>query len=901
MTGPVPNQPPTSTFSKIMLVGEAPGADEVRAGRPFVGYSGQHLTKLLNMAGAPPRESMFLGNVSMWRPTSNSNDIHHLAWNGEEIQEGLRALKEDVATLNPNIIVLFGNTALKAAKDPSRVHPLVGKAFSHSVSDWRGSLFMPEADSPFYGHKCIATYHPAYALRDYSVNPLIIFDLKRAVAEAGDPALLIKPREILVCRTLHEVLNCTEMLKRTKGRTSLDIEGGLSTMSCISFTFSPHSGFVIPFYDKAGHYLWSKEDGPKVWRALASVLEDPSIPKALQAGLYDRFVLTYGYGIRVHGVTDDTMLSGWEVYSQLEKGLAVQTSIYTRQPFYKTDRHSDNDETFFRYNCMDSLVTEEIAQAHEGMLTGERKAHYKFNVACQEPMLYMELRGTRYDTAGAEARRNLLLHKVHEAQARLNRLTGYRFPWQNTNHILDHCRTLMGYKKAVINDWESLRVNCLKPYVDTVPRLITLLHTPSPTLATLGEIEDLCEVSLNVSSPQFRTYLYETLKLPVQWSTPKDRREEPRPTADYEALLKLAKVCVTEAVPEPAPTVIRLAIEIRALSTRAGMLAISADNDGRIRCGYNIVGSYTGRTTSYKSPTGSGYNLQTIPNYTSTVDAPGGVLGDRDLFIADPDHWFFQCDLKGADGWTVAAYAAMLGDPTMLDDYRAGLKPANILCLMLRGVEVPKDRTHLKVACKAVKKDDWDYFACKRVQHGCSYLEGGLTVSRNILKDSEGKLFMTQKECNELKELFFRRYPGIRRWHDWVGSKLRGMGGIPYLTAASGQRCYFFDRPDETLTKAVAFEPQANTSFATNLALLNMWRDRDNQLSSVDGIKLRVEPLHQIHDALTGQFKKVDTDWATSKIRGWFNNPMNIAGQQIVIPFDGGFGESWGNLNEGTI
>src|SRR5205814_4589608 len=98
-------------------------------------------------------------------------------------------------------------------------------------------------------------------------------------------------------------------------------------------------------------------------------------------------------------------------------------------------------------------------------------------------------------------------------------------------------------------------------------------------------------------------------------------------------------------------------INIRSLATRQRMLSVGADEDGRIRCGYNIVGSDTGRITCYESPTGSGYNLQTIPKY------------DRDLFMADDDHWMFQCDLSGADGWSVAAYCAMLSDRSMLDDY----------------------------------------------------------------------------------------------------------------------------------------------------------------------------------------------------------------------------------------
>jgi hypothetical protein len=394
------------------------------------------------------------------------------------------------------------------------------------------------------------------------------------------------------------------------------------------------------------------------------------------------------------------------------------------------------------------------------------------------------------------------------------------------------------------------------------------------------------------------------------------RGEEPHPTADYEAMLKLNREIQKDPERYPASytEIIRLAMDIRSLQTRQQMLSISADQDGRIRCGYNLVGSNTGRVTCYESPTGSGYNLQTIPKYTDPKDAPGGILGDRDLFLCDPEHWFFQCDLAGADGWTVAAYSAMLGDDTLLEDYRYGLKPARNLALILRGLATEStDRATLKELGKKVSGDDWDYFAGKRVQHGCSYLEGALTVSRNILKDSEGKLYMSVPECEKLKKAFFSRYRGILAWHEWVGRRLKER---PVLTAASGQVRQFFGRPDEIITKAVAFEPQANTTYATNLAMFRLWTDpenriitngkRNNNIQHDTGqemvrnnqVALRIEPLHQVHDALCGQFKKTDTAWAVSKVKSYFNNPLEIAGQKITIPFDGSYGKNWGMTHD---
>lgn len=902
----VPNRFPTIPAThRIAIVGEAPGKDEALQGQPFVGASGRFLAAILAKAGVV-RDSCFLGNICQHQP--NNNDISTFSWNGDEIQHGLLCLKNDIEKFNPNIVVLLGNVALKAAKDCGNPHALKPKAYRFKNSNLRGTLFRClDESSPLLNRKCLSTYHPAYVLRDYASLPLLMFDIKRGVKEGYDAKLDLPQRSFFLPSLATEVIHNLTEYRVSKLKTAIDIEGWWNAMSCISFSNNPLTGFVIPFTHKDGSYIWSQSDGLLIWRALATFLEDPTIPKVFQNGLYDRFVLQYGHRIRVQGTTDDTMLSGWEVYCELEKGLAVQTSIWTREPFYKGERKSLDDDTFYTYCIKDSQVTLEISNEQAKVLSGTSLTHYQLNVSLQNPLLYMELRGMAYDSTKALERRQLLQHKLYVAQAKLNHLTQHSFFPSTT--ILTKARSVMCY----VRNPEQPK----KDYVEAYARIQTLLAQEYPSLATMGEVDDLLETSLNVGSKSFQGYLYEVLKLPVQYN--ENETGVKVPTADYEALLRLSAHVFSEP-DSKAAHVLRLAIEIRALQTRQGMLSINSDSDGRIRCGYNIVGSETGRITCYTSPTGSGYNLQTIPNYTNSGDAPGGVLGDRDLFPSDSDHWFFQCDLKGADGWTVAAYAAMLGDRTMLDDYLFGLKPANILCLMLRGVKGDfSNRDWLKAESKKVNKDSWDYFACKRVQHGAAYMEGGLTISRNILKDSEGKLTMTQKECNDFKKLFFARYPGIRLWHDWITRRLSSTNGIPTFIAASGQVRKFFGRPDEIATKVVAHEPQANTTYATNLAMYRLWTDPENRESSLhrelndtrrennggssqdSRISLRIEPLHQVHDALVGQFKKTDTPWAINKIQQWFDNPLQIAGQRIIIPFDGAYGTSWGDLKEGTI
>jgi len=93
--------------SKIMLIGEAPGADEDRLGKPFVGKAGQLLDKMLKAIGLD-REQVYIANVVPWRPPNNRQPTT------EEILQCLPFIQKHIEIIKPSIIVLLGGTAAKA-------------------------------------------------------------------------------------------------------------------------------------------------------------------------------------------------------------------------------------------------------------------------------------------------------------------------------------------------------------------------------------------------------------------------------------------------------------------------------------------------------------------------------------------------------------------------------------------------------------------------------------------------------------------------------------------------------------------------------------------------------------------------------------------------------------------
>jgi DNA polymerase I-like protein with 3'-5' exonuclease and polymerase domains len=548
------------------------------------------------------------------------------------------------------------------------------------------------------------------------------------------------------------------------------------------------------------------------------------VPKVLQNSLYDNFILSYGFGILIRNVAEDTMLKGWEIYSELPKGLGTQASIWTREPYYKFERKSDDSDILYRYCAKDSAVTLEICQNQDSVLEGSGLTHYRKNVEMLNPLLYMELRGIKYDQENVTKKLAETHEEIQKVGETVNQIAGTE---------------LRGTKGSL-----------------SAKRLAAALYDK------LGYPK------------QYKKFAYGTLQKTAGVK---------KLTTDIEALLTLRKRQSNDRFLDGI-------LKHRHLEGLIETLSIKCDPDGRVRCGYNVVGTETGRLTCYTSPTGAGANLQTITKKL------------RNNYVADDGYEMFQCDLAGADGWTVAAHCARLGDPTMLEDLQGGVKIAKVIVLLYQlGVDINKlDRDSLANAIRAVDSDGWEYFACKRVQHATNYLVGVPTLCAQVMKDSfkwSGEpIYLEHAQGRAFQDLYKSRYRGLELYHSWAHSKLLADG---LLTSASGHTRVFFGRRfgtgiHETIKEFLADEPQQNTTWATNLAMLNLWNDPENRRANGS---LIIEPLHQVHDALVGQWPVAQRDWARNKVKGYFNNVLKIAGIDITIPFEGRYGRSWGELN----
>ena len=306
-----------------------------------MGYSGRLLWAEAAKVGIL-RDACFVGNVCQIRPPGNK--IEAFNWKGEEIQNGLKQLHTDLVQFKPNLCLLLGNTPLRAFTGES------------GIINWRGSLFDGFLNGVRY--KCLATLHPAGILREYSGKPLLAFDLRRAKQEGASAELDLPNRLLITGLSADEICMKLAYIRVNKTTVSIDIEGYVDGMSCISIATHPRESFIIPFTNR-----WTENEEMDIMMSLSRMLSDPTVPKILQNSLYDTFVLQYGYNIPVRGVVDDTMLMHWELFCEMKKSLAFQASIYTREPYWKEERDDEDQITRWRYCCKDSAVTYEIRDA----------------------------------------------------------------------------------------------------------------------------------------------------------------------------------------------------------------------------------------------------------------------------------------------------------------------------------------------------------------------------------------------------------------------------------------------------------------------------------------------------------------------------------------------------------
>jgi uracil-DNA glycosylase family 4 len=755
--------------AKIVMIGEALGAEEERLGRPFVGSSGELLTNIMHSVGIS-RDSVYVTNVVKERPIGNNIehfikfDTHKGPLTTPLYNEYEKLLYEELSHTNANVYVAIGNVALWALCRLDKITKRRGSILKGSEINYR---------------KVIPIIHPASALRNYISTHFIRFDLKRIAEESAFPEVRLPGRALQIgpgfLDSLAYIESCIEC-----ERIGFDIEVVNEEVSCISIAKTPYDCMSIPFYAD-GKDWFTVDQEAVIWREIASILENTEIEKVGHNVTFDSTFLFIKYGIRSSNLRD-TMVSSSICYPDFPKGLDFVTSICTKEPYYKDDgkkwfKIGGRIEDFWIYNAKDSAVCiESLSVLEQEVQRQKNEAALQRQLSIIPSLVYMQARGIQADKAGMDKAGRESDEKIVKLQEELNKLCGYPINPNSTKQLQDYFYIRKG----------------VKPYVSR----------------STGNI-----------------------------------------SVDAVALKRLSKRGFAEA---------KIILEMRHLiKICSTYLEMELDDDNRIRCSFNPVGTENGRLSSSKTIFGKGGNMQNLP--------PEMLR----FLIADPGCFLYNIDLSQAEN-RIVAYCAP--EPNMIRAFESG-------------IDIHRQTAGLILNKKVEDISDED---------GSSTIGGGLFSERFWGKKSNHSLnydlgyrafaLVCEIPDNEAKfivERYHSVYPGVRQYHAWIRAQL---GKDRTIENCLGRKRLFTNRwSDELFKEAYAFIPQSTVADIINERGLAYVMDNP----AFQGVEL----LNQVHDSLVVQisYEKIPVQRHATAIRLLIDNlerAISFRGQTFSIPAD---------------
>ena len=532
--------------AKIVLLGEAPGETEEREGKPFCGPAGNVLDQLLIDNGLK-REDFWIDNVMHVRPPAN--DFAHFYKDKQrneptqELLDGYARLTDTIKSIDPDLIICLGAEPLRFATG------------CRGIEKYRG---FPLKYAPT-GANVLATYHPAYLLRQWGGYPTSKMDIGRAadLHRRHGRSNPVPAHTLNYQPSFGQCMTYLDGAMISKAPLAFDIETAQGMIDCIGFSNTEGHALTVPFAQDGGDgSYWSEMQEQLLWEKIKQVLEDDAVPKVGQNISYEMFYLKQTRGIEVRNILLDTMIAFNLMYPGQAKSLDYLATVYTWLPFWgEAPKVLGPDR--WRYNSMDCLVTQAITAPILADLevTGHTEFYYKLPHRLLGPLHKISARGILIDSKW----RN---HERHIYRKRLERLK-------------------RGINKALL---------------------------PGDILQAQESIKSIKKDERGTFNPgsdtQIRNLLYGVWKM-----KPIVEKGTKQPKVDESALRKLAELDKGHAG--------RFFAGLLQYNTLDKIyntyLSAEVGTDGRMRCSYNIAGTVTGRLSSSAAPDGTGTNLQNQP------------------------------------------------------------------------------------------------------------------------------------------------------------------------------------------------------------------------------------------------------------------------------------------------
>ena len=810
-TGPIP--------SRIMLVGEAPGEQEERGGEPFIGPSGSELNRMLQEVGIM-RSECYVTNVCKLRPPNNYLGAW-LALKKKDITPAHRQLR-DKYVLPP---IMDGYHELLA--EIEMVQPNIIVAFGNlamwtltgnwGILKWRGSQLTCDRSSSLdtaYDQmpKVIPTIHPAAILREWSMRAVVLNDLRRVKKHMTSRVYTDRPAwEFIVRPSIEKALGTLEDLYN-KVRF-----GGVEWID-------------LDIETKIGHIesiglSWSKTQAICI----------PFIGRGQKEGYW------------LEEEEAEIVFRLYRILTHERVKIRWQNGLYDAQYIHKWWH-------FIPRGVQDTMISQHSLFAALPKGLGFIASMYA------DWYVYWKDEGK---IASDEPEEKRWTYNLQDCV--YTRVVG---------EALTNAASVMGLSHV-----DAIQQELFYPVLRAMIRGVRVIPEQKNKMANdiqeelrtrEGFLYFILDHRVNVGSPkQMKSLFYDDLLQPPIMKRVLNKvtnRYEMKPTCDDEALQKIA---AREPLLKPITNAIA---DIRTLNKFLGdFVEMPLDEDGRMRCSFNIAGDaggksapYSYRLSSSKNPFGSGGNLQTIPSEKSKSSGKAAARGSMDftlpnirsMYGPDPGFTFFDMDLDRADLQVVAWES---DDPLL----KAALKlKADVHLLNVYSID-QKDPPPLEELVETHPKY-WDHRGPRKHKrefskvfaHATDYLGKPRTVAAHTGR-SVHEIELAQKA-------YFGRYPGIEKWQKRVIEQVKKHRFVENIW---GYRWYIFDRLDDSIMpEAVAWGPQSTVGVLINKIWLAFHKNVPE-----------LQVLLQVHDSLAGQFPT----YRKSTII-----PLMEKHSQIVIPYD---------------
>lgn len=390
--------------ARIMLIGEHPGEDELKNGKPFSGASGWEMDKMLGEAGIS-RNECFCTNVIHEMPPINFKgkpDTERMFYTKSEakkfdiedlngkfpngtILEGIKELVKDIEFVQPDIIVPLGSLALWA---------VTGEI---GITNWRGSIMKGPN-----GIKTIPTYNPAAILNNWPWRWIQVEDFRRIREESLFTEIRKPEWNFIIRPSFSDVMDFLGDIHDQY--IACDTETRNKYISCYGIATSKLDALCIPFMDiPSVESYWSLEEEVAITKRLQEVTSREDVRCIFHNGLYDLQYTMHDWGYTPN-ISDDTMIMQHTCFAGLPKSLFFTSSLCCDYySFWKGegkdwDPRLHSPERYWAYNLQDCVYTFEC---HEKLMkfldSYDLWEQYKLLMGLFRPTLEMMLRGVRVD------------------------------------------------------------------------------------------------------------------------------------------------------------------------------------------------------------------------------------------------------------------------------------------------------------------------------------------------------------------------------------------------------------------------------------------------------------------------------------------------------------------------